>query len=146
MAIHINLDRAAVREVPIQLVTPMVRDTGRQVERGAKGMVRVQSGAVRAGISSTLRVTGTRVTMRVAASHPRSLLEHDGAKAHPIEARLHGPMLRFYWAKVGRVVFFRRVSHPGTRGSHFLTSPLVLFGVRAGFKVTISIRGLSGSI
>lgn len=44
-----------------------------------------------------------------------------GTRPHVISAR--DPIdssLRFYWEKVGQVVFFGRVNHPGTRPYRFL--------------------------
>lgn len=43
-----------------------------------------------------------------------------GTKPHVIRAR-NAPALRFYWPKVGRVVFFKKVNHPGTKPNDFLT-------------------------
>jgi hypothetical protein len=42
-----------------------------------------------------------------------------GARPHVIRPR-RARFLRFYWPKVGRVVFFRRVNHPGNKPYHFL--------------------------
>lgn len=42
-----------------------------------------------------------------------------GTRPHtivPVRARA----LRFYWKKVGRIVFFKRVFHPGTRANPFI--------------------------
>lgn len=46
---------------------------------------------------------------------------HDGTPAHEIRPRRR-KVLRFIWH--GRVVYARRVHHPGTRGTHFLTRAL----------------------
>lgn len=146
MAVRIQLNRTAIRAVPIELVTPFIRDVGGQVERGARRAVRVRSGAVRASIRSTFKISGTKVTKSISATHERAMLEHEGAKAHTIAQRPGGPMLRFYWTKVGHVVYFTRVNHPGTKGSKFLTSPLLLYGLRNGFTVTIKLGGVPGTI
>lgn len=42
----------------------------------------------------------------------------EGTKPHPIVAR-RAKFLRFFWPKVGRVVFFKSVNHPGTRPNRF---------------------------
>lgn len=146
MAVRVKLDRTAVREVPIELVTPFIRDVGGQVERGARRAVRVRSGAVRASIRSTFRIQGTKVIKTIDATHERAMLEHEGAEAHSIDQRPGGPILRFYWQKVGHVVYFTHVNHPGTKGSKFLTSPLLLYGLRNGFRVTIKLGGVAGTI
>lgn len=42
-----------------------------------------------------------------------------GARPHVIRARFR-PMLVFYWAKIGRLMFLRRVNHPGNKPYSFL--------------------------
>lgn len=46
---------------------------------------------------------------------------HDGTPPHEIRPNRR-KVLRFIWH--GRVVYARRVHHPGTRGTHFLTRAL----------------------
>ena len=137
MTVKVKLDAEAVRRVPIELVTPLVRKTAAQVERRGRGTVRVLTGAVRSSIKTEMKITRTRVVATVSATHRRAMLEHEGAKAHQIVPRLGNRKLRFYWKKVGRVVYFSSVNHPGTKGSKFLTKPLLLIGERNGFRVTI---------
>jgi hypothetical protein len=48
-----------------------------------------------------------------------SYVEH-GTRPHDIVAK-NGGMLRFYWAKGGGNVAFRKVRHPGTKATHFLS-------------------------
>lgn len=141
MAVKVQLDKEAVRRVPQELVLPLVRKVGRRVERGARGTVRVKSGAVRNGIESTLRTTRSKVIWTVGAYHRRSMLEHEGAISHPIEMKPGGPILTFYWEKAGEVVHFTAVKHPGTKGSEFLTIPLKKQGAKSGFRVVITRGG-----
>ncbi len=137
MAVKIQLDKEEVRRVPQELVLPLVRKIGQRVERGAKSTVRVKSGAVKGSIESSLRTTRSKVTWTVGAYHRRSMLEHEGSPKHPIKMKPGGPILTFYWERVGHVVHFPSVKHPGTKGSKFLTSPLRKQGAKGGFKVTI---------
>lgn len=46
-----------------------------------------------------------------------------GTRPHVIRAR-RAKFLRFYWPKVGRVVFFKKVNHPGTKPNYFLERAL----------------------
>lgn len=48
-----------------------------------------------------------------------ALMNDQGTPPHPIFPRKPGGMLVFYWAKVGHVVRFRSVSHPGNRAYHW---------------------------
>ena len=49
---------------------------------------------------------------------------NDGTRPHQIRAK-NAPMLVFYWAKVGHVVAFPKVNHPGTKPTHFLSGALI---------------------
>lgn len=46
-----------------------------------------------------------------------------GTRPHVIRAR-NAKYLRFYWPRVGRVVFFKKVNHPGTKPNYFLERAL----------------------
>lgn len=52
-----------------------------------------------------------------------ALWHHEGTVPHPIVAR-RAPLLVFYWPKVGRVVSFKAVNHPGTQPNRFLVNAL----------------------
>lgn len=68
-------------------------------------------------------VAGVRPTVIVGSDDPIAKLHHEGTDPHIIRAR-RAPMLVFFWKKVGRVVAFKQVRHPGTRPNHYLTDPL----------------------
>lgn len=138
MAVRVNLDRAAVQRTPQELVLPLVRKVGIRVEKDAKRTVRVKTGEVRGSIRSSLRTTRSKVTWTVGAYHRRAMLEHQGSPPHDIDQKPGGPILTFYWERVGRVVHFSHVNHPGTRGSRYLENPLVKWGTRNGFRVKIT--------
>lgn len=48
---------------------------------------------------------------------------HEGTQPHVIYAR-RAPRLVFFWPKVGRVVAFPKVNHPGTKPNRFLLRAL----------------------
>lgn len=60
-----------------------------------------------------------------------------GAKPHIIMPRRPDGWLRFYWRKVGKVVTFRKVNHPGQKGKHYLRDALIEVAGRRRFKVFI---------
>jgi len=64
---------------------------------------------------------------------------NDGAKAHPIPIprRPPGKKMRFYWRKVGSMVAFYNVKHPGMKGKEWLTEPLRVVGRKHNFRVLI---------
>lgn len=62
---------------------------------------------------SSRRVAGPpRITHEVEAPTPQGEWAENGTRAHPIVAR-NAKALVFYWPKVGRVVAFKHVNHPG---------------------------------
>jgi len=52
------------------------------------------------------------------ANRKANWLEH-GTRAHVIRAR-RARYLRFFWRKLGQVVYFKSINHPGTRPYWFL--------------------------
>lgn len=62
---------------------------------------------------------GRGISVWVGSSHPIARIHHEGTRPHEIVPK-NGRFLVFYWPKVGRVVFLRRVQHPGTRPNPFL--------------------------
>lgn len=133
-------DRPAMIRIVTEDSDRYVRETAQGVLRGARAAVRVKSGAVRSRITMRqMRLNTAGVTYRVKAEHKRSMLEHEGAQEHdirprPRRRRRNGVMV-FYWARVGQVVYRTYVRHPGTRGSKFLTRPLVLVAGSRGFRI-----------
>jgi hypothetical protein len=73
--------------------------------------------------------TGAGVAVLVGSEDPIAMLHHEGTEPHVIAARRR-PLLVFYWPKVGRVVAFKRVNHPGTDPNRFLTDALQVLHTR----------------
>lgn len=133
---RLELDRNRVRSAAMDPAVDLVRKVTRRVESGARRKVNVSSGRTKASIYRTVRTTPYTVTGKVGAESPWVLIEHDGAKPHIIRPR-KARALRFYWKRVGSVVTFARVNHPGRKGSKFLTDPLVVEGPRHNFRVVL---------
>jgi hypothetical protein len=69
-------------------------------------------------------ITGPEMAgFEVLSPGPLGTFIQKGTKAHVIRAR-NAPMLRFYWPKVGRVVYFKSVNHPGTKPNRFYNRAL----------------------
>lgn len=64
---------------------------------------------------------------QVGTSDPVGLWVMEGTVPHTITGN---PLLVFYWAKVGTVVAFRQVNHPGTRPNRFLVEALTVLAGR----------------
>lgn len=119
---------AAIR-LRSDLVGKVFQETGhrhmraytRRLEDAAKREVPVDTGRLRESIhAQRVRTVGRfHLESRVTASAPYARFVHEGTRPHIIRAR-NAKALHFYWPKVGREVFFKSVSHPGTRANPFL--------------------------
>lgn len=58
-----------------------------------------------------------------------------GARRHLIRPTGDKKWLRFYWRRVGHVVYRKQVNHPGQSGKGYLRIPLVAVATRYGFRV-----------
>ena len=83
----------------------------------ARAEAPVRTAALQRSIGSTYHGGGK---WTVSAAKPYAQFVHEGTKPHPIKAR-SGKTLRFFWARVGRVVYPKQVSHPGNEPNPFLT-------------------------
>lgn len=112
----------------------LVSRASRRVENEAKRTVRVDTGRLRSTINTKMTIRVWVVKSRVGTRSKYGLVEHNGARKHPIHA-VKGEFMKFYWKKAGRVVWFRSVNHPGTKGSFFLTTPMIRNLPAMGFRV-----------
>lgn len=111
---------------------PVARDMerrGTRMQAASRRLVGVRTGALFSTIRKQVGFTRTAVYVDVLAGGGGvnyAMLHHDPTRPHEIRARRR-QVLRFVVG--GRVVFRRRVWHPGTRGTQFLTKALP-FGAR----------------
>jgi len=101
------------------------------------------------------RITGNIITGSVGSDLPYADTAHDGSPIHAIFPKgapgvwrfgsRKAPQLKFYWRRLGRVVYFPHIpasvntlgrSHPGYKGKKYLSEPLQVFGRAQGFRVT----------
>lgn len=61
---------------------------------------------------------------------------HEGQPARRITPK-RAPHLKFYWRKVGHVVRFLEVNHPGTAPQPYLVQALLTEAPQFGFKVVV---------
>jgi len=85
-------------------------------------------GALKASIHTDRKpATPSQLEARVGSNRPYALWHHQptgiygGRGKYPIRPRRPGGRLRFWWAKMGQIVYLRRVNHPGSRSNPFLT-------------------------
>lgn len=139
MADHvtIRLHRLNIRNIGIGSARKLVEKVTSEVYFLAQLDSRGPYSTGRTAASMTRRVytVGSTVHGDVRANTPYSHIAHDGARPHIIRPRRPGGKLVFYWRKVGHVVNFPYVSHPGMRGKHFLSGPMERVGRRNRFVV-----------
>ena len=97
---------------------------------------------------TTRNITSTNMAgFEVLSPGPLGTFIQKGTRPHVIRAK-NAPMLRFYWPKVGRVVYFKSVNHPGTKPNRFYNRALQnwLPGAKADLSSianawTVTMRG-----
>lgn len=144
----VRLNRAQIKVTSIKAGIAFLSRVMLEVESDAKLIT--ASGPYTTGrLSRSIRtegphVVGDRVTGRVGSDLSYAATVHDGARIHPIfpkgmagvyrfGARTGRPKLKFYWRKMGRIVYLPQVpgsrakvgrSHPGQAGKQYLSEPL----------------------
>jgi hypothetical protein len=137
---RVEINSAQARLTATRLSTKAVREMVRAVEIQAKVRASVgeyTTGRLTRSITSRVWVSGVRVNGSVGSLLPYAHLADSGAKPHRIEPGRPPWALRFYWRKVGRVVYRSHVNHPGQSGKGWLTGPLTSEARRRGWKVII---------
>jgi hypothetical protein len=116
---ELQIDENRLRESVLPQLERFTRVFVDRVAAEARRLAPVRTGALRGSINAdSVHVTGPwsvtgGVSVRVGYAAP----VHEGARPHVIRPR-HGSFLRF---EIGnRVVFARRVNHPGNRPNPFL--------------------------
>lgn len=82
-------------------------------------------GALRDSIVKRLVDSPSGPVMQIGSDDPVALWHHEGTQPHIIRAK-NAPKLVFYWARVGKVVAFVQVHHPGTKPNRFLVNALAV--------------------
>lgn len=97
---------------------------GQIVLAAAKRQVGSQTGLLRASIQLVHTRQGAGQYLWIGSYDSIAYMHHEGTRPHIIEARAEHKMLRF--TSGGRVIYTRRVMHPGTRPNRYLTDNLRL--------------------
>lgn len=124
---RVVIDPAALQRFINDGNGPVVRDLvlrGERVKVRAQQLVGVKTGNLRDHIVKRVIDIGGQPAVVVGFTGvPYGLFHHEGTKPHTIEPR-RAQVLAFYWPRVGRTVFARRVHHPGTKPNRFLIDAL----------------------
>lgn len=141
---RVEIDWSAVHRHTIGETYKLVRRITDEVAYEAKVLTRhgeYSTGFLSASIRTQVSiVSGNRVRGRIGSPLWYAMSVHDGAIPHKIRPINPGYPLKFFWRKVGHVVRFASVNHPGQEGQHYLSGPLSVAGIRYGFRVNIHSR------
>lgn len=105
-----------------------VRVLCKDMARAQKAFAPVRTGRLRRSIEmGALGRNTVGITTEVGANPGQKAIvgygyfQEVGTRPHVIRARPDNPTghMIFFWVKVGRVVRFRKVNHPGHRGTHW---------------------------
>lgn len=88
-----------------------------------KALANKRSGAMAAGMHYKTGKWSRGIEFLAGSPVPYTLFVDQGTKPHVIKAK-NAPYLVFFWPKVGRVVHFKSVNHPGNRAYKFLMNGL----------------------
>jgi hypothetical protein len=122
--INLRLDEGALDRLlnqPSGEVGGHMRKIGLLIYAGAMAQAGSKTGDVRRRMYWTHGRRGRYQYVEVGSRSRHALMHHEGTKPHLIMPD-SGRILRFNVG--GRVVYARKVLHPGTRGNPFLTRPM----------------------
>ena len=97
----------------------MMRRQGRRLKVLAQQEAPKRTGQFAESIRFRTFVEGDTSGFTITSAKPLGRFIIGGTKKHPIVAHGKSP-LTFYWPKMGRVVQFRSVEHPGTKPNRFI--------------------------
>lgn len=131
-----NLVRFDLNEAAVAHFVSWAGPVGRSFERllkesvfRVKGRANKRTGAMIAGMHYKKGTWSRGLQGDVGANVPYTRWVDQGTKPHKIVAK-NAPYLTFYWPKVGRVVHFKSVNHPGNKPYRFLER-----GVQAAMRM-----------
>lgn len=98
------------------------------------------TGNLARSLTRETRETATGVRGRVGSKLGYAASVQSGARRHIILPHNPPYHLRFFWRKVGTVVYFTSVNHPGQKGKHYLTLALAEIARLNGMRYIIYER------
>lgn len=116
-----DIDHAAIEQ--LRYGPGVQRDIHRRADNVAayqRANVGVKTGELLSTIRTEDELPDVLVTAGRTGQTPQLGYQIYGTSAHVIRPRNPGGLLVFYWAKVGRIVHFKSVNHPGTRANRFV--------------------------
>lgn len=140
-----RIDHFQARTTSLEAARKLATTVVREIREGATAILAFgpyTEGRLLTGLESQIRYGPFLITARVGIPGRKfkyAASVEGGAKRHyiPLKPKGHGKWLRFYWRRVGHVVWAKQVNHPGQTGKAYLRIPLLVVAPRHGMKVII---------
>lgn len=113
--------QAEVLESPGGPVGRHLLKIGNQLQRYARQDVGKKTFKLERSISVSLSLVSTGLMVSVGSDDPIAYMHHEGTRAHVILPR-HASVLKF--TSGGKLIYAKRVNHPGTRQNAYLSGNL----------------------
>lgn len=142
---YVRIDQFQVRVQSIEAARGLITTVVREIKEGATAILAFgpyTKQKLVTGLESQIRYGPYIVTGQVGIPGRKfkyAASVEGGAQRHliPLRPKGKGRWLKFYWRKVGRIVYFKQVKHPGQIGKAYLRIPLLVVAPRHHFKVYI---------
>lgn len=106
-----------------QIITLYLKRKGAEMVAAAKRKAGKNTGRLRQSITANVKKRGPIGILEITANVPYAKDHHEGTRPHVITPK-RAQMLRF--SAGNRIVYTRKVKHPGTKANHFLTDTFYL--------------------
>lgn len=139
----VRLDRFEIRVQSIEAARRLITQVVKEVREGAEAILSFgpyTTGRLVRGVESRITYGPYAVEARVGISgkrFPYAASVETGAKRHkiPLLPKPYGTSLKFYWRKVGHIVHFQQVNHPGQTGKAYLRIPILVVAPKYNMRV-----------
>lgn len=138
--VEVRLNKFDIRRFSVRATTKVVEKVTKEIVALAKIEARgpYSTGHLASTIGQRVWVVGSTVRAEITVGAWYATIAHNGARPHPIHPIDPNGYMRFFWRKVGHVVYFKRPHirrHPGYAGKHYLSGPAERVGRRNRFIV-----------
>lgn len=141
----VRIDHFEVRRVSLEAGTELIRTVTREIQEGAQAILSFgpyTTGRMARAVKTRVSYGPLIIEGRVGVDgirFPYAASVEGGARRHriPLVPKGKGKWLKFYWRRVGKIVYAKQVNHPGQTGKAFLRIPLLVVAPRHNFKVYI---------
>lgn len=141
----IRINDFQARRISAELALKLVRQTVREIKQGAEAILAFgpyTTQTLSRHVKTRVSFNGFLIEGQVGIDgrrFPYAASVEGGARRHliPLAPKPKGKWLRFYWRRVGKVVYAKQVKHPGQTGKAYLRIPTLVVCPRLHYRVVI---------